>query len=149
MGERYQPRKLGLEETIRLLVREHAAMTEGLRRAHEAAHNGDFASAGRMLRELDPLFRQHIVDEESQILGLLVRTVGVEGAEKEISVFRQHGPIYSLMLKVSELAAASAVELESKESELEALFSEHALAEESWVFPRAASLGSGGARTRR
>ena len=146
MPERYAPRELGLEQLIRVLVDEHRAMRDILGRARESARHRDFAEAGRLLREVDPLFRQHIADEESQILGLLVRTLGVKGAEREISVFRQHRPIYALMQAVSELAAASAKELESKEAELDALFREHTLAEESGAFPKAASLAAGSAR---
>lgn len=140
MGQRYPPRKLGLEEMVRVLVEEHAKMRDGLSRAKEAAGRGDFEAVGRILKELDPIFRQHIADEEFEVLGLLIRSLGVKGAEKEILVFRQHRPIYSLMLKVGELAAASSSELEEREAELEALFSAHAKAEESEVFPKAVSL---------
>ena len=141
MGVRYLPRKLPLEDLVKLLVREHKEIRDGLLRGREAAARGDFASVKSILGELDSLFRQHIVDEESQILGLLVRKLGVKGAEREIAVFRQHRPIYGLLQRVSELASESAVELEGKEDELEALFNRHALAEESEVFPKAVSLG--------
>ena len=140
MGERFPPRRLGLEEMVKVLVAEHAAMRDGLKRAKEAASKGDFEAVRRIIQGLDPLFRQHIADEESEILGLLVRELGVKGAEREIAVFRQHRPIYNLMLRIRELAAAAPGELEEREAELEALFSEHARAEESEVFPRAVSL---------
>lgn len=141
MRERYLPRKLGLEEMVSVLVSEHGRMKEGLEEARDASAKKDFDSVGRILRELDPLFRQHIADEESTVLGLLVRRLGVKGAEKEILVFRQHRPIYNLMLRVAELAKASSEELEAIGGELEDLFREHAKAEESGVFPRAVSLG--------
>ena len=140
VGERYSPRRLALEEMVKVLVTEHTAMRDGLKRAKEAAAKGDFESVRTVIQGLDPLFRQHIADEESQILGLLVRELGVKGAEREIAMFRQHRPIYNLMLRISELAAATSGELEEREAELEALFSEHAMAEESEVFPRAVSL---------
>lgn len=125
---------------VRVLVMEHAEMKDGLRRASESAARKDFLSVGRTLKDLDPLFRQHIADEEFEVLGLLIRTLGVKGAEKEILVFRQHRPIYSLMLKVGELAALSSEELEARGAELERLFAEHAKAEEGEVFPKAMSL---------
>ena len=137
---RYAPRRLSLEELVRVLVTEHATMKQGLADAEVAAAARDYETVGRILRELDPVFRQHIADEESSILGLLVRKLGAEGARKEISVFRQHRPIYALMLKVGELAGATSAELEGKEAELEELFSEHTRLEEAEVFPRSASL---------
>lgn len=146
MGERYSPRKLGLEELVRVLVQEHAVMREGLEQARDAARRKDFGAVARTLKEIDPVFRQHIVDEEFEILGLLIRSLGVKGAEKEILVFRQHRPIYALMTKIRELAAAPSGELEARETELEALFSEHARVEESEVFPKATSLGGRGSK---
>lgn len=85
---RYPPRKLALDALIKVLVGEHGLMKEGLQRAKKAAGTHDFEAVGSALRELEPVFRQHIADEESQILGLLMERLGVEGATDEISVFR-------------------------------------------------------------
>lgn len=115
-------------------------MREGLRRAKEAAGRQDFESVSRALKELDPVFRQHIADEESQILGLLIERLGVKGATEEIRVFQQHRPIYQLMKAVTELATMPADELEANQTRLEALFDKHTAAEEARVFPRALSL---------
>jgi hypothetical protein len=133
-----------LADLVRVLVDEHRTMKDGLRRAQDAAREGDFEAVGRALKELDPVFRQHIADEEATILGLLIKTLGVKGAEAEIIVFRQHRPIYQLMQKVGELAKKSPSQLHSSQSELESLFEEHTLAEEGRVFPRALGLSSAG-----
>jgi hypothetical protein len=137
---RFSPRKLDLEALIRVLVGEHAIMKEGLRRAKEAADKLDFESLSRALKEVDPVFRQHIVDEESQILRLLIDRLGVKGATEEIQVFQQHRPIYQLMKKVTELAAMPTAELEANQAKLGALFDDHTLAEETRVFPKAISV---------
>ncbi|MDG6902429.1 MAG: hypothetical protein JRM80_10800 [Nitrososphaerota archaeon] len=139
-GDRYRPRPLPLGDLIEALVKEHLAMKEGLRRARDAAGRKSFDEAGAELRKVDPIFRQHIADEESQILGLLIRRLGVKGAADEIRVFQQHRPIYQLMKKVSELAALSSAELEGRQGELEELFELHTKAEEASVFPRAKGL---------
>jgi hemerythrin-like domain-containing protein len=136
MRERYAPRKLGLLDLVRVLTDEHAVMKAGLNRAEEAAKAGDFEGVRRALKELDPVFRQHIADEEATILGLLIRTLGVKGAESEILLFLQHRPIYQLMEKKSELASKSSAELRDSQSELETLFEQHTLSEEKLVFPR-------------
>ena len=129
-----------LDSLVRTLVGEHRAMMEGLRGARGAAQRCDFEALAGALRELDLLFRQHIMDEESTILRLLIERLGVKGAEEEIRVFQQHRPIYSLMKRIAEFASMSASELEARQEELIALFERHAAAEESRVFPRAESL---------
>ena len=136
----FLPMKMGLEPLIRTLVEEHASMKECISRAREAIGKGDFEALSRVLKELDPLFRQHIVDEESTVLRLLIGKLGVKGAEEEIKVFQQHRPIYQLMEKISGFASMSAADLEVSQEELRDLFEKHAAAEESEVFPRARSL---------
>lgn len=140
MGALYAPRRMELEALIRALVVEHATMRKGLQRAKEAAGKNDFGAVSRTLRELEPVFRQHIADEEAQILGLLVKQLGVKGAADEIRVFRQHKPIYQLMKKVEELAVMPTSELAANQAKLDTLFNEHTAAEEAGVFPRAVSL---------
>lgn len=137
---RNTPRKLGLDALIKVLVGEHAVMRKGLQRAKEAAEKHDFEAVGSALKGLEPVFKQHIADEESQILGLLIERLGVKGASDEISVFQQHRPIYQLMKNVTELAAMPAPELEANQAKLGALFDEHTAAEEERVFPRAMSF---------
>lgn len=129
-----------LDALVGVLVREHALMREGLQRAKGAADVRDFEGVRRALREIDPVFRQHIADEEAQVLGLLIARLGAKGAEAEIQVFRQHRQIYELMTRVSKLAELSSSELEASQAELEKLFELHAAAEEAKVFPRAMSL---------
>jgi len=104
-------------------------MGEGLPRTKEAADRKDFDAASRALKQLDGVFRQHIADEEAQIIRLLVGERGVKGAEEEIKVFQQHRPIYRLMQTVAELATKKESELESDQAKLNALFDDHAAAE--------------------
>ena len=139
-GSGYRPRKMSIEELVSVLVSEHGVMKAGLLRAKDAATRHDFQAVGIELRRIDIVFRQHIADEESQILRLLVGRLGKEGAADEIRVFQQHRPIYALMQKLSELAEMSSDELATRQAELDALFEEHTEAEQSRVFPRVLSL---------
>ena len=142
-GARYRPRKMNIEALVATLVSEHVLMEEGLVRAREAASRNDYEGVRTELKRLDPVFRQHIADEESQILALLIEKLGAKGAAEEIKVFQQHRPIYQLMRKVDELASMSASELEANQAELKDLFDRHTSAEEGRVFPRARSLSAG------
>jgi hypothetical protein len=145
---RFAPRGMEVGALVKVLVEEHKVMKKGLLRARDAARAGDFGGATQALRDVVPVFRQHIADEEAQILGLLVRRLGAKGAEEEIAVFRQHRPIYALMVKIGELAASSSAELEGRQEELEKMFEDHASLEETRVFPKAASLSAAGVSKR-
>lgn len=125
------------EELIGVLVAEHAKMREGLESVKDATDNHDFQAAATALKELDTIFRQHIADEESQILRLLIEAYGVESTAEEIKVFQQHRPIHQLMETVAKLASLPPSELEANQTTLRALFDEHTTAEEERVFPRA------------
>jgi len=130
---------------IDVLVEEHALMRQGMEKAKAAAEARDFEGVRRALQEVDSVFKQHIADEEAQILGLLIGKLGVKGAESEIEVFRQHRPIYELMNKIGKLAGESSAQLEGSQSELDRLFEEHTNLEETRVFPKAVALGKGSA----
>jgi hemerythrin-like domain-containing protein len=131
------PRDLPIDELIRTLIEEHRKMRELLRLAKEATDKSDFGAVSRDLKLLDPIFKQHIADEEAQILRFLIGDLGRKGAEEEIRIFQQHRPIYRLMQTVSELASKEAMDLGSEQAKLDALFDDHANAEELLVFPRA------------
>jgi len=134
---RYVPRQLGFETLVGVLVQEHTKMKEGLSRVKDAAEKRDFEAVSVALRDVDPIFRQHIVDEESTILRLLIGGLGPKGAAEDIRVFQQHRPIYRMMQAVAELASKSATELEAEQAKLNALFLEHTAAEQERVFPKA------------
>ena len=130
-------RKVGLEKLVSLLVAEHRTMADGLERARQAVLADDFPTASLELSALESTFKQHIADEEAQLLRVLIGAYGVDGAREEIRVFQQHRPIHALMETVKKLAALPPEELAARESELSSLFAEHTLAEERIVFPRA------------
>ena len=127
------------EELISVLIVEHAKMESNLTEVKRAISNRDFSSASRILKELDDLFKQHIADEEAQVLRLLIDAYGVKGADDAIVIFRQHRPIHDLMEEIKKLASLSIEQLATSEDRLSRLFEQHTLAEEGRVFPRALS----------
>ena len=126
-----------LDQLIRTLVAEHRTIKSGLSTVGNAVEAGDFELAKRTLSEVDSLFRQHIADEEGQILRLLLDSQGREASEDAIRVFRQHRPIYELMRSVSFLASLQPDDLSRNQDDLRQLLETHTLAEEGWIFPRA------------
>jgi hemerythrin-like domain-containing protein len=133
------PRRIGFEELIAILIAEHEVMKEKLAEIKQSVSRRDFSSAAETLRQLDRLFRQHIADEEAQVLRVLIGAYGVIGADEAIRVFRQHRPIYQLMEEVKKLATLSPEELASDETKLRMMLEEHTAAEEDRVFPKAIS----------
>lgn len=127
------------QELISALVEEHGRMKKGLVEIRAAVSGKDFLKVAGVLREVDSIFRQHIADEEGQVLRLLIEVYGVKGAEEAIVVFRQHRPIYQLMESLKKIAVLTPEELASNQDELMAKLDEHTAAEETRVFPRAMS----------
>ena len=132
-------RSLPVDELVAVLVSEHAKMKDGLGRVRAAAMAGDFPDAKKALKEVEGVFRQHIADEEGQVLRLLIGVYGRKGAEGAIEVFRQHRPIYALMESIERLSSLPREELAAEQDELISLFEGHAASEEKSVFPRAVS----------
>lgn len=114
-------------------------MKEKLAEIKQSASRRDFSSTAEILGQLDRLFRQHIADEEAQVLRVLIGAYGVIGADEAIRVFRQHRPIYQLMEEVKKFASLSPEELASDETKLKSMLEEHTMAEENRIFPKAIS----------
>ena len=133
------PREMGFEQLVSVLVMEHAEIVKELAYLEKSVDERAYPSAATALQRLDRLFRQHIADEEAQVLRLLIEVYGVKGADDAIEVFRQHRPIYKLMTKVRELASLSPEELTANEARLRSMLEDHARTEEASVFPMALS----------
>ena len=114
-------------------------MKEDLVDIKRSVSKRDFSSASKTLVHLDRLFRQHIADEEAQVLRLLIGAYGVKGADEAITVFRQHRPIYQLVEEVKKLASLPPEELALDETKLRRMLEEHTIAEENHIFPKAVS----------
>ena len=140
------PRRLAFTDLISVLISEHAEIERKLTELKGSTETKDFTRAAAILKDLDQLFRQHIADEEAQVLRFLIEAHGVKGAESAIAVFRQHRPIYQLIQEVERLASLPPDELARDETKLKELLMEHTRAEETQIFPNALSTFNAGSR---
>jgi hypothetical protein len=131
------PRRLPLGELVAVLVSEHAKIVGGLARARDDILAGDPVGARKELTEVVCTFKQHIADEEGQILSLLLDAYGKEGSEDAVRVFQQHRPIYALLRAVDAFSQLPTEKLSTSGAELARLLDDHTRAEEERVFPRA------------
>ncbi|HYB06760.1 MAG TPA: hypothetical protein VEB87_01245 [Nitrososphaerales archaeon] len=138
---------MAFEDLISVLISEHAEIKRKLTEVKNSTETKDFTHAAAILKDLDQLFRQHIADEEAQVLRILIEAYGVKGAESAIVVFRQHRPIYQLIQEVGKLASLPPDELATNEMKLRKLLMEHTQAEETHIFPDA--LSTSGAKAHR
>ncbi len=136
------PRRLPLDELVALLVSEHAQMLKGLNDLKESLGSKDYPGAKSDLERVEKVFRQHIADEESQVLKVLIDAYGVKGADEAIQVFRQHRPIYTLMEELRKYSVMTPDQLSKNQAELTALLQRHTKAEEERIFPWALSSRS-------
>jgi len=134
-----RPRRLAFADLISVLTSEHAEIRWKLTELKGSTETKDFTHAAAILKDLDQLFRQHIADEEAQVLPILIEAYGVKGAEQAIVVFRQHRPIYLLIQEVGRLASLPPEGLATNETKLGALLIKHTQAEETHIFPNALS----------
>jgi len=133
------PRRLAFADLISVLISEHAEIERKPTELRRSSETKDFTRSEAILKDLDKLFRQHIADEEAQVLRFLIDAYGVKGAESAIMIFRQHRPIYRLIQEVGKLASLPPGELAVNEAKLSELLTEHTGAEETLIFPKALS----------
>jgi hypothetical protein len=79
-----KPRRIEFEELISALIAEHVEIRKKLADIKQSVASREFPTAAMTLGDLDRLFRQHVADEEPQVLRLLIETYGVSGAEDAI-----------------------------------------------------------------
>jgi len=78
------PRPLKLEEMIPLLLWEHQEQEARLQRLQDALNRQEYAMAAEIVKSLDEPLSQHIVDEETKMLKLLMETHGRSGTREGI-----------------------------------------------------------------
>jgi iron-sulfur cluster repair protein YtfE (RIC family) len=134
---RLAPRPMDLTRLISTLIQEHGDVRRRMQDLGGTLMAGNSARAAELLEGLDWDLRQHIIDEEAQVLKHLIRVYGRDGAERDIKTMQQHRSIHRLMEDVGErLPAWSDADL-SWYVELDSLLREHFKQEETQVFPRA------------
>ena len=98
---------------------------------------GKLGRAGDLLDGLDRSLRQHIVDEEAQVLKRLISARGRDGADSDIKTMQQHRRIHRQIQAVQERLPSWSDPDVSVYVELDRLVRDHLKKEELDVYPRA------------
>ncbi len=130
-------RSFEFRDLIDVLQNEHRKLDQHLKEIDEALAKGDNRKAGKILLEIDRLFRQHTIDEESRVLKMLIDTYGREGSQDYIRTMQEHQDILGKIEELAGMANLSTNERASKKAELEKLLRQHCDAEEKNIFPKA------------
>ncbi|MCS7145081.1 MAG: hemerythrin domain-containing protein [Nitrososphaerota archaeon] len=130
-----RPRRLELQELIRVLVEEHGRVKALLTRLNGLLQEGRYGEAAEELVNFKPYLDQHIIDEEASILKLLLEEYGRMGAERAVKVFQEHREIHRLISEMQSLASSSPERLAELRDGLRDMLERHFRAEEGEIFP--------------
>ncbi|MCL4437194.1 MAG: hemerythrin domain-containing protein [Thaumarchaeota archaeon] len=130
-------RRFEFKDLIDVLQNEHREFDKQLRAMDEALTKGDNRKAGKTLLEMNRLFRQHTIDEESRVLKMLIDRYGREGSHNDIETMHEHQTIFSKIEELAGMANLSPNERASKKAELDRLLRQHFDNEEKNIFPKA------------
>jgi len=130
-------RSFEFRDLIGVLQNEHRELDQHLKEIDEALEKGDNRKAGKILLEIDRLFRQHTIDEESRVLKMLIDAYGREGSHDDIRTMQEHQAIFSKIEELAGMTNLSTNERASKKAELDKLLRQHCDTEEKNIFPKA------------
>ena len=130
-----KPRKLGLELLIDLLEGEHRKVESELRAVSGMIAARDPGGLGRLLQSLDEELLQHMLDEESGVLRILIKAYGKEGSRDAIEVFQEHVDIMDLLRELDVSITADRQMSAELLKRLDRLMPEHFRKEDITTFP--------------
>lgn len=132
-----RPRNFEFTELVSVLEKEHedvkAVMTE---LSGRITVDGDSDIIDR-LADLREVLLQHIVDEESSVLRVLINAYGREGSREALEVFREHVDILKLLGELEAGVTRDRGTSAEIRSRLDTLMSEHFRKEDETIFPQA------------
>ena len=131
------PRPLELDRLVSTLIAEHGQIRRQIDDIGATLKAGKLVRAGDLLDGLDRSLRQHIVDEEAQVLKRLISARGRDGADSDIKTMQQHRRIHRQIQAVQERLPSWSDPDVSVYVELDRLVRDHLKKEEQEVFPRA------------
>lgn len=123
----HRPRKIELEELIKLLIKEHFEIKDLLGKLKVFLDE-----MNSTITKLQNILNQHVIDEESRILKEIINKYGKEKADFAIKVFREHRLIHELLSKL--ITSIKIEEINSLREGLENIFKNHFEKEERNVF---------------
>jgi len=130
-----RPRRLELEELLKILVEEHGHVKSLLERLDMLLREGRYSEAAEELSGFKPYLDQHVIDEEATVLKTLLEAYGRDGAERGVKVFQEHREIHQLISEMRAAASTSPQRLAEKRDRLREILKRHFRAEEDDIFP--------------
>lgn len=129
-----------LEDLTGMLITEHEAMRETLLKIAILLNDGKFEEAYVLEKELESILRQHILDEDSQLLKFIIEVKGRQDAGDSIRVFQEHRRIMKLLAELEDWRRESFQELKGNFDEFSHTLKAHMRSEESLVMPEVLKL---------
>ncbi len=130
-----KPRNLEFEELVSVLEQEHedvSAVMRGLDGDIGSRQDEDVVASLRNLREV---LLQHILDEESGVLRVLINAYGRDGSREAIEVFQEHVDILKMLAELDDSITVDRKASKELRTTLDALMSEHFRKEDDVIFP--------------
>lgn len=137
-----RPRSIELAELIELLGREHVDFSGRMVRVMEGISHADYKVALSELATIKEDIYQHILDEESSVLALLIRKLGRSGAAEAIEIFQEHVDIQDMIGRLEQHLSSGDTSIEELGASLDSFMKEHFRKEDEKVFPTALKAGS-------
>ncbi len=137
-----QPRSMGFTELVELLAKEHVEFNGKMIDIRERIRLADFAGALSELVAMKEGLYQHIVDEESSVLTLLIDNLGRKGAAEAIEIFQEHVDIQDMIENLEGLLSTGNTSIEQLGASLDSFMAEHFRKEDEKVFPKALKAGN-------
>lgn len=137
-----QPRSIGFVELIELLEKEHVEFNEMMSRIRRMIVEHKRSDALTNLTQMKEELYQHIVDEESSVLTLLIERFGREGAAEATEIFQEHVDIQSMIEELEDLLTTERLSTDEVVKNLDAFMRAHFRKEDERVFPKALKAGT-------
>jgi len=100
-----------------------------------ALSEGRYTEAGSAAVGLRDSLRQHVIDEESKVLKLLIDVHGRAGVGAAIRTFQRHRAVHHLLNEIENLARSAPESASGKYGELAQILQSHFGAEKDRIFP--------------
>ncbi|MBX8635422.1 MAG: hypothetical protein KIS30_01665 [Thermoplasmata archaeon] len=130
-----RPRNMEFIELVSLLEKEHRDVKTVMSGLSELINREGVSDLKDRLMSLREVLLQHIVDEESSVLRILINRYGREGSRDALEVFREHVDILGLLNELEASVLSNRQTSAKVRDKLDALMSEHFRKEDDTIFP--------------
>lgn len=100
-----KPRVLPLKELMVELEEEHDAISSAVSQAENEVEKSNYQNGAEIFRKVVDLLSQHTIDEQSSLLGYLIKKLGRDRSKRDIEIMRVQTQIMNLAKKISKTFA--------------------------------------------